>query len=272
MLEKLARKEQPPSSFDVKVLTKINTVIHNWRHISDTGMAVKQIEQLPGPGRTSPMHTAQLWQIQAAAPAGGSAHEEGEVAGAVVDGGDATSHLQHIDTAEEDLLQGLLAEDAAGGAAAAGVDAAAVKAAARAARAVRAAEGGDAAAAAAGGASAMYDEGLEQGYGDEGYLELSEASEASDAAAVDDTATADLAVNSAGSSSVCAVMARYSLYRLVLRSPNMEAHFHAKVFLNYPLCPPVFAVTKLLDTKSKSLGPLSAVNEVLALEHQVSWT
>lgn len=205
-----------------------------------------------------------MWQTAPAAA--GSAEEEGEVGAAAVDGADATSHLQHIDTAEEDLLQGLLMEDPA----AAVADTAAVKAAALAARSARAAEAGAVAASRADAGAALYDERLEQQDNwDDAYLQLSEASEVSDVAAGDDTATAADRGSNGGSSSVCAVMARYSLYRLVLRSPNMEAHFHVKVFLNYPLCPPLFVVTKLLDTKSKSVGPLQAVNEVLALEQQV---
>lgn len=266
MLDKLTRKEQPPSSLDIKLLTKVSTSIHTWRHISDTGAAVKQVAKLPAPAGASPR--TQVWQ-QTAVAAAASLQEDGEVAADMADIADATSGLQHIDTADEDLLQGLLAEDGPGTGAS---EVAALKVAALAARSVRMAEqrSEDATAAVVERVSVMYDEGLEQDYGDEGYLELSEVSEVSDVVPGDVTAATDiLGVSSA--SSVRAVMARYSLYRLVLRSPGIEAHLHVKVFMNYPLCPPVFSVTKLLDTKSKSTGPvaLQAVNEVLALEQQV---
>jgi hypothetical protein len=197
--------------------------------------------------------------------------EEGEVAGAG-DALDTTSRMVHGET-EEDLLQGLLADD--GAATMTGLQASAARAVSTAVApfadaAIEAAREGDA---------LMLDEGevvfvedYEDAY-EQGYKEASDVGEAS--AASEEAGGGATEVATASNGTEQALLARHSLYRLVLRSSALEAHFHVKVFLAYPLCPPVFAATRLLDIRdaragsSKGSAALSAVNEVLRLEQQV---
>ncbi|KAF6262857.1 Fms-interacting protein-domain-containing protein [Scenedesmus sp. NREL 46B-D3] len=115
-----------------------------------------------------------------------------------------------------------------------------------------------------------YEEAYEQG------TSYKAASEAGEASAVSEEAGQGAAeVASAADSAEQTLLARHSMYRLVLRSSALEAHCHVKVFLAYPLCPPVFVVTRLLDIRdarggsSKGSVALTAVNEVLRLEQQV---
>jgi hypothetical protein len=117
-----------------------------------------------------------------------------------------------------------------------------------------------------------YDEAYEQGTN---YTEPSEGGEAS--AASEEAGEGAAEVASSPGSAEQALLARHSQYRLVLRSSALEAHFHVKVFLAYPLCPPVFVVTRLLDIRdarsgSKGSVALTTVNEVLRLEQQVGWS
>lgn len=269
ILEKLSNvsnKQLPHSSWDSKVLAKVDAFVYSFKQVGDAGVATKQLDQQQLQRSAFPVaaqQAMQVWQPMAA-----SAAEEGEVAGAA-DGMETTSRLVHRDTTDEDLLQGLLVEEAAGPAAG---EAAAMA-------------GGAAAGAgpAVGGNAAdelMLDEGAlidyELAYDQGEYQEHSEG-EAS-AASDEDAAKADAAsaAEEASSSAAQRLQARHCLYRLVLRSGPLEVHFHVKVFLNYPLFPPVFAVTKLLDTSKGSKGEkgaqLTAVNEVLRLEQQVSIT
>jgi hypothetical protein len=266
ILEQLAQKKLPPSCWDSKVLTKVNSFIHKWQHIGDAGSAVGGHASLIGSvGGQREMGSAGQpgWlSLQQ-----GSVQEEGEVA-AVGDAMDTTSRMVHGET-EEDLLQGLLVDE--GTAALTGLQAGA-------ARAVSAAV---TPANKVGGAvdALMLDEGevvfmedYEEAY-EQDYKETSEAGEASAASEAVGGGAPEVA--SATSGSEQALLARHSLYRLVLRSSALEAHFHVKVFLAYPLCPPVFTVTRMLDIRdarggsSKGGVVLSAVNEVLGLEQQV---
>jgi hypothetical protein len=241
------------------VLTKVGSFIHKWQHIGDAGSAVGGHANLIGSvGRQGGMVSAGQpgWQSLQQ----GSVQEEGEVAGAG-DAIDTTSRMVHGET-EEDLLQGLLAEE--GAATLTGLQAVAADAVNK--------VGGE-------GDAIMLDEGelvfmedYEEAY-EQGYKEASDAGEAS--AASEEAGGGAAEVASATSGTEQALLARHSLYRLVLRSSALEAHFHVKVFLAYPLCPPVFAATRLLDIRdvragsSKGSVALSAVNEVLRLEQQV---
>ncbi|WIA38614.1 hypothetical protein OEZ86_001924 [Tetradesmus obliquus] len=276
ILEQLAQKKLPPSCWDSKVLTKVSSFIHKWQHMGDAGSAVGGAASLMGSlGRqggatgSAGQQQQQGWQSLQQ----GSVQEEGEVAGGGGEGMDATSRLAAAET-EEDLLQGLLADE--GAASLTGVQASTARAIAAAANQPRGV-GGD------GGDDALmldegelllledYDEAYEQGAG--GYKEPSEAGEAS--AASEEAGEGGAEVASAQGGTQQALLARHSLYRLVLRSSALEAHFHVKVFLAYPLCPPVFVVTRLLDIRdarsgSKGSAALTAVNEVLRLEQQAN--
>jgi hypothetical protein len=209
----------------------------------------------------------------------GSVAEEGEVAGGGGDGLDTTSRSVHGET-EEDLLQGLLVDE--GAAAVTGLEASAARAVATAVAPANAAGvrqgdvGGDYDTLMLDEGELVFMEDYEEAY-EQGnsFKEPSDAGEAS--AASEEAAEGAAEVASACGNAEQALLARHSLYRLVLRSSALEAHFHVKVFMAYPLCPPVFVVTRLLDIRdarggsSKGSVALTAVNEVLRLEQQVGY-
>jgi len=246
-LAKLSKKEQPPAgSWGSRLPGKVSTVIYSWKHLSDTGMHKKPGQQ--GLGATAVTATVgQVLQVWQGGQHQSSLQEEGEVAGA--GDGDASSRLVHVDTTEEDLLQGLLAEEPA---AAAGVpNSTAVFSASRSAAAngvVVPAEDADVLVFEENMADQQYEPGVGQ---DRDMAEAGEASATSDAAS-DGQQVAEVV---SGLSSAHSLQARYSTYRLVLRTSSLEVHSHVHVFTNYPLCPPVFSVTKMLDTSRNKSVP-----------------
>lgn len=204
-----------------------------------------------------------------------SLQEEGEVA----DGGDITSQLLPGETAEEDILQGLLDDERAGtggGAEAAGEAGTERDKQQRAEGQQQMEEGQQEQQQQGPEAAALQDQQQLQsaGAGDTAMLEdglshmLTEASAGSEL--LPGEAGADTATGGS-SGPERALLASHSLYRLVLKAPALEVHLHAKVYYHYPLCPPVFNVTKMLDTSSRSDPvPLVDVNEGLKLQEQVS--
>jgi hypothetical protein len=272
-LAKLSKKEQPPAgSWESKLPSKISTLIYSWKHLSDTGMH-KNLEQ-QGLSAAAVASTAaaattaaigQVLQVWAGGRQQSSLQEEGEVAGAV--DGDASSRLMHVDTTEEDLLQGLLAEEPPA-AAAGGPSSAAAFSASR-----LAAANGVLVHAADADVLAFEENMAEERYepGMMGLDHVDAGDDAGEASATSDTASdgQQMAEVVSGLSSAHSLQARYSTYRLVLRASSLEVHSHVHVFTNYPLCPPVFRVTKMLDTSRSKPVPLTAVNEVLMVEQQV---
>jgi hypothetical protein len=214
------------------------------------------------------------WQPQAQQH---SIQEEGEVAG---DAGDFSSLLLPGDTAEEDLLQGLLDDDRA-------MNGTGTNAAAAAAATAKAEADGDKQQQ---GEQQQQTAQQQQDGGDEGVVaddQHMQATGADDLVGVEDGLSHMLPEASVGSELLPgegqadpaaagssgqerALQASYSLYRLVLKAPALEVHLHAKVYYSYPLCPPVFNVTKMLDTSSRG-DPvaLAEVNEALKLQQQV---
>ncbi len=66
------------------------------------------------------------------------------------------------------------------------------------------------------------------------------------------------------------LQAQVSVYRLALRSAVLEAHFTVRIYSCYPLCPPVFTTTKLLDvSRNMPIALTTVANEVACLEQQV---
>lgn len=256
-LEQLARKEQPACSLVAKIPNQIKTYIHSWKHLSDVGV---QLQGGSAPARQQ-LEAEAAGRMQPAWQPGQQQHsiqEEGEVAG---DGGDITSQLLPGETAEEDLLQGLLEDDRAGGSLTGegpGGDGDKQP------QLLLLQGGQEAAAAAAEGAAAAGDYAdLDPDFRDL----LTEASAGSDLMPGEGGVDAATATSSGPER---ALTASHSLYRLVLKAPALEVHLHAKVFYNYPLVPPVFGVTKMLDTSSRSDPvPLGDVNEALELTQQV---
>jgi hypothetical protein len=253
----LALKEQPACSLLSKIPGSLKTYIHSWKHLSDMGVqlqAARELMQLEAEaaGRMPAWQPAQQLSIQ----------EEGEVA----DGGDITSYLLPGETADAELLQGLLEDDRAANGAEPGADGdkqlALVQ---QQQQQLHMGEEGEAPeerqSQGAGGAEEYA--GMDDGLG----LLLTEPSAGSEL--LPGEGGADAAAAGSGGPER-ALRASHSLYRLVLKAPALEVHLHGKVYYNYPLCPPVFAVTKMLDTSSRSdPTPLCDVNEALKLQQQV---
>lgn len=199
-----------------------------------------------------------------------SIQEEGEVAGDGVDG--VTSHLLlHGDTAEEDLLQGLLDDDRGAGGAAGGGGPEEQQAGGTRGnnnRQLLLLEHGE-----AGEVAEAGEVQLEDGAAADAYIDADDGSmglypEASGGSEV--VGDADDAAGGGASGAGRRLVASHSLYRLVLKAPALEVHFHVKVYYNYPLCPPLFTVTKMLDASQRG-DPVvvSDVNGVLKLQQQV---
>lgn len=249
LLEQLALKEQPTCSPSAKVLGKINTYIHSWKHMSDVGVLqggqLMQATVDAGPGDAPIWQPLQVQSIQ----------EEGEVA----DGADSMPQLQHVATAEDDLLQGLLDDDRAATAEVDGmVHDGQQHPAQEQQQRVEASmlADGDLQALEAGGE-----------FGD-GYRDAcTDVSAGSELLPGEDAADAALSGSSGADRTL---MVSYSLYRLVLKAPAVEVHFHVRVYYNYPLCPPVFTITKMVDATQRGEPTIvTDVNEVLKLQQQV---
>lgn len=254
ILEQLALKEQPACSLLSKIPGSLKTYIHSWKHLSDVGVqlqAARELMQLEAEaaGRMPAWQPVQQLSIQ----------EEGEVAD-----GDISSHLLPGETADEELLQGLLEDDRAANGAEPGADGDKQLELVQQQQQRRGEEGAaleERQDQGAGGAEEYA--GMDDGLG----LLLAEASAGSELLPGEGGADAAAAGSSGPERTV---RASHSLYRLVLKAPALEVHLHGKVYYNYPLCPPVFAVTKMLDTSSRSdPTPLCDVNEALKLQQQV---
>jgi hypothetical protein len=235
-------------------VSKINTDITAWKHLGDVGMQ-QQAAPLFGQAAARPQALAAWGQAGQAV----SIAEEGEVAGEG-GGGEEVSQLQHGDTAEEVLLMGLL-DDA---------------------RPAQQESGGPdgAPAAAPGAAEVLLLEPGEAGYEEGEHLEEAVADMEAEGEPSAPDSELLLAVEGEGapggssgdsaSAGGRALLASHSLYRLVCRAGALEVQLHVMVFHSYPLCPPVFQVTKLLDLRPKDAPtPLADVNKVLALQQQV---
>lgn len=237
-----------------KVFGKLSTYIHSWKLLADTGVQQGQLLQLETSSRDT-----RVWQ-----PVQHNIQEEGEVAG---DGADIASCLLHGDTAEEDLLQGLLEDDRAVHAGSA-VDAGSTPDDQQQQQQMQRQDRD---------APVLLDDGMQVEAAaddfagqEDSYRDLHAApSGGSELLPGDDDAPTT--AGGAGSGVGQALLASHSLYRLVLKAPALEVHFHVKVFYNYPLCPPVFAVTKMLDASQRGDPVLMTdVNEVLKLQQQVN--
>lgn len=248
ILEHLALKEQPACSLLSKIPGSLKTYIHSWKHLSDVGVQLQAARELMQLEAEAAGQRMPAWQ-----PVQLSIQEEGEV-----EDGDISSHLLPGETADEELLQGLLEDDRAPNGAEPGAGGVKQQQHGRgeedAALEERQGQGG-------GGAEEYA--GMDDGLG----ALLAEASAGSELLPGEGGADA-AATGSSGPER--AVRASHSLYRLVLKAPALEVHLHGKVYYHYPLCPPVFAVTKMLDTSSRSDPvPLCDVNEALKLQQQV---
>jgi hypothetical protein len=263
----LASKEQPACSLGAKYLAAIRTYIHSWKHLSDVGvqlLGAQEQLQLEAAATRSHVPAWRPGQQQL------SIQEEGEVEGEG-EGADTTSLLLPGETADEDLLQGLLEDDRMGG----GEEPQEQQGAQGMQQQGEAGHGGNAqqgqqarAAQAENGTGAGDGDGEYNGLQDEfGELLAEEASMGSELLTGEGGGDGGgLGASGPGRT----LQAAHSLYRLVLRATALEVHLHVKLFYSYPLCPPVFSVTKMLDTSSRGDAvPLTDVNEVLQLQQQV---
>jgi hypothetical protein len=253
-LDQLAKKEQPPCNLVGKIPNQIKTYIHSWKHLSDVGVQLQAARQ---------QLEADVTRLPAWQPQQHSMQEEGEVAGEGDGDGDALMLLLPGETADEELLQGLLEDDRGGSSAGDkqpgddGKQAQMLVLQQNGALPADDAQLQDAAAAA------------EYAGADNEFKDmLAEASGGSELMQGEGGGDAATATSSGGAER--ALQASHSLYRLVLKAPAMEVHLHAKVYYNYPLVPPMFSVTKMLDTSSRSDPlPLGDVNEVQEMQQQV---
>jgi hypothetical protein len=270
ILEQLAAKEQPACSLAARYPAAIRTYIHSWKHLSDVG-----VQLLGAQEQLALEAAAAASQLPAWRPGGQqqlSLQEEGEVEGEG-EGADTTSLLLPGETADEDLLQGLLEDDKMAGWDEEPADQGyqGQQQQGEAGRGGHQQQGQQAAAAAAAeaGAGAGAGAGGYNGLGDEEFGELLAEEVSMGSELLPGEGGGDgggLGASGPGR----ALQAAHSLYRLVLRTTALEVHLHVKVFFSYPLCPPVFSVTKMLDTSSRGDAvPLTDVNEVLQLQQQV---
>ena len=236
-MHSLANRQQPLTAAEPWLAGQaVTTAIHSWRQLGEaSSISVAPLQGSSGAEGTYASASAlQAWQTVQH----GSTQEEGEVE-AAVDGLELLPpRLMHGDTAEEDLLQGLLLDEAAGDADEQG-------------------------------------EVLVATINAEGQIDLDTTRSRSPSVPLLDDSSAQIRRSTATAGSTGGpqpLQARHSVYRLVLRNAAYEAHFQVSVFLCYPLCPPVFAVTKLVDMSRNPPSTLtSAVNEIICLEQQVRY-